>query len=60
MVHGELSGVLAFEVEETRSPIEGCSQKRLACTDNMAAAQAVVGYGLDPLSGAASIRQPSC
>ncbi len=47
MVHRELSGVLAFEIEETRSPIQGCSEEGLARTDDMAAAQAVVGYGLE-------------
>src|SRR5271170_2839091 len=59
MVHGELAGIFAFEVEEARSPIQRRAEKRLARTDDMAAAQAVVGYGLDPLRGAAPIDSPT-
>ena len=59
MIHGQLSGIFAFEEEETRSPIEGRAEKRLTRTDNMAAAQAVAGYGLDPLSRAAPFDSPT-
>src|ERR1700677_2732116 len=59
MVHEELSWVLAFEVEETRSPIKGCSQEGLARTDDVSAAQAVVGYGLDPLGSSGPSDSPA-
>ena len=42
-----------------RQPIQRRSQERLARTDNMTAAQAVLGYGLDPLSRAAPFDSPA-
>src|SRR5271170_1418433 len=59
MVHEELSWVLAFEVEETRSPIQGRAEKGLARADDVPACQAVVGDGLDPLGRAGPFDSPA-
>ena len=59
-VHRELSRVRALERrrDAVRQYMDA-RKERLARTDDMAAAQAVLGYGLDPLRGVRSMRQSS-